>query len=145
MARTRHARWKVREGEERVTEYQMALENKDRPQWSPEKIKEMVNNARDVFSSIAELDARTRQVAATFGIPTFKRIDLYRIVRRAWRLARADTPMDQYCSEIAFMAAKYGFDMATINMVLLSLGLPPCPGYRTFTIAPGGRPVMPAF
>jgi len=124
MARYRHARYKVRSGEERVEEYLTAMQNKDRPAWTEEKIKIMAENFRDVATELSELDNKVRQIAPQLNIPTHKRLDLMRIVRRAWRLKNAGAAKSQYDEEISFMARKYGFDIATVNRVLEHCGLP---------------------
>ena len=126
MTRTRHARYSVRGAEDRLREYQLALENKDRPQWATEKAKEMLDNAREVFKSLADLDRKVRDACNRVGIPTHFRVEVLRIVRRMWRLAKAGAPQTQYCIELDYMARKYNMDSAVINQILSLVGLPTC-------------------
>jgi len=120
----RRTRYKIRSGEERVAEYEIALQGKDRPTWSEEKIKSMTANARDVYTELAQLDEKVKNICPQLGIPTHKRMDVLRIVRHAWKLANRGAPSTQYDEEVSFMCRKYGIDIGLMNRILKAVGLP---------------------
>jgi len=109
---------------ERKSEYLIAMENKDRPQWDPDKLENMKKHFDSVVDDLAKLDECVINVSPDLGIPSHRRLDMMRIVRRAWKLVRKKVPRNQYIAEVTFFVTKYGFDIGTTNRVLSACGLP---------------------
>lgn len=114
----------LRSGDKRRREYIIAMQGEDRPSWSKAKLEEMAQDI-DVFDELAKLDACVRRTAKEMNIPRWRRLHLLRIVRRAWKLVRADEAPAEYNRQIREMANKYMIDIGTVNRVLIACSLPP--------------------